>query len=210
MHPIIEDLQWRYATKKFDPLKKVSDDDLAIIKKSLQLTPSSYGLQPLKFLIIENPKVREELVAASYNQKQVADASHLFILCAYNNLTEAHVKSYMELIAKTREIEEEKLVGFSEMIKNTSLKLEKEKLEDWMRKQAYIVLGQLLHTCASLRIDSVPMEGFNPDEYDRILGLQAKNLHATLVCPIGYRSVEDNNQHLKKVRKNPSDLFETI
>lgn len=210
MSKIIDDLQWRYATKKFDPTKKISNEDLQVVKSSLQLTPTSYGLQPVKFLIIKNPEIREELTAASYNQQQVKDASHLIILCSYIELKEEHVDSYMSLIADTRNVDLEKLSGFSDRIKNTSLKLERIEQQTWMRKQAYIALGQLMHTCASLRIDSTPMEGFEADKYDEILGLSEKNLHATLVCPIGYRHEEDYNQHLKKVRRGQDDLFETI
>lgn len=210
MHKVIEDLQWRYATKKFNPDKRISEQDFETIKQSLQLTPSSYGLQPLKFLIIDNPEVRQKLVAASYNQQQVQDASHLIVLCSYNELTEEHVDDYMKLIALKRGIDITQLSGFSDRIKNTSLKLKKEELAEWMKKQAYIALGQLLHTCANLKIDSVPMEGFNAEQYDQILGLKQRNLHATLVCPIGYRSIDDSNQHLKKVRKDEKDLFETL
>ena len=210
MQKIIEDLTWRYATKKFDPTRKISDTEFDVVKSSLHLVPTSYGLQPFKFLLIESKEVREQLMKASYGQQQVIDASHLIVLCSYRELTEEHIHNYMDNIAATRNIESNTLTGFRDLIKNTSLQLSPDKQLEWMSKQVYIALGQLLHTCASLRIDATPMEGFNADEYDKILGLSEKNLHATLVCPIGYRHPEDPTQHKKKVRKSKDDLFEII
>ena len=210
MHPIIESMNWRYATKKFDPEKKISENDLAIIKESLRLTASSYGLQPIKFLFVSDPEIREQLVVASYGQRQVAEASHLLVICVTDELGEKEIEEYMHLISKTRGIDPDKLTGFSKMINNSTKYMEPEQLRQWIASQAYIALGQLLLTCATLRIDSTPMEGFIKEEYDRILNLKEKNLRSVLVCPIGYRHSEDPNLTREKVRKSTDDLFEEI
>lgn len=210
MNEIIKDLNWRYATKKFDPTKKISSDNLNVILESLRLTPSSYGLQPYKFLLVENSELREELTGASYNQEQVKDASHLIVMCAYRELKLEHVYNYMGRIASARNVDKETLDGFSNMIQNTSLKMELSKQKGWMESQVYIALGQLMHTCANLKIDATPMEGFNAAEYDRILNLEAQNLHATLVCPIGYRHEDDFTQSRAKVRKSIDEIIDII
>lgn len=210
MSKIIEDLNWRYATKKFDPTKKVSSDDLAIIKEALRLTPTSMGLMPLKFIIVENTELREKLKVAANGQTQVTDASHFIVLCSVTDPNEFHVDSHMNLMSTVRNIELQSLDGFrnsaNKFISNFSL----EQRKIWTSKQAYIALGLLMNVCAQLRIDATPMEGFKPDEFDEILNLKAQNLHAVLACPIGYRHEEDKYQYLQKVRKHHDDLFVTL
>lgn len=210
MHKILEDLNWRYATKKFDPTKKLTDEQLHVVKESMRLTASSYGLQAYKVIIVESLEIREKLVDASYGQRPVADASHLFVFCANTAVEESDVDSYMNLISSTRNIEMDKLEGFSKGIKGTVSRLDEDTLTNWIAKQTYIALGQLMHTCASLRVDCLPMEGFNPNQYNEILGLKEKNLTATLVCPVGYRHEEDYSQHKEKVRKSSEDFFDIV
>jgi nitroreductase len=210
MHKIIEDLNWRYATKKFDPSKIINEDDLAIIKESLRLVPTSYGLQALKFLIVDSKDLREQLVSASYGQRQVADASHLIVLCAYKDVSENDIDNFTQNIEVTRSLKSGEMAGFGDFMKKTTSSMESDAKTQWTSKQLYIALGQLLTTCATLRIDSTPMEGFNAAQYDEILGLEVKNLNPVLVCPIGYRHPEDQNQFAKKVRKDQEDLFETL
>ncbi len=206
---IIEALNWRYAVKKFDPERKVSEDDLNIIKESLRLAPSSYGLQPLKFWLISDKKIREKLVSASWGQRQVADASHLIVICAKTDITDSYIDQYVGLISKTREIDKEKLKGFGDFVKTTIGKLSKEEIKTWNSKQAYIVLGQILHTLSLLKIDGTPMEGFSPEEYQKILDIPQEYTPVVL-CPIGYRHKDDANRLLKKVRKPTGDLFVEI
>lgn len=206
----IEDLNWRYATKKFDTSKKISEKDLHTLLEVLRLSPSSYGLQPLKFLIVENTELREKLKEKSWGQAQVTDASHLIVLCSYLDIHDDHIDRHVANTALTRDNNPENLAGYATFMKNTINKLSSDEKKVWNSKQAYIALGLLLHSCAQMRIDSVPMEGFDADGYDEILDLKSKNLHAALVCPIGYRSEEDANQHMKKVRKEHDDLFEFI
>lgn len=208
MDSILEDLKWRYATKKFDSNKKVSKDDLNTIKESLRLVPTSYGLQSLKYIIVESKDIREKLVKASFNQQQIKDASHLIVICTYKVISDDIIDDFIELTAKTRNQDIENIIGFGDYMKSTLNEMGQDKVSAWSSRQAYIALGQLLHTCANLRIDATPMEGFVPSEYNQILGLNDTNLTATLVCPIGYRHVEDKNQYLAKVRKPINELFE--
>ncbi|NVK65141.1 MAG: NAD(P)H-dependent oxidoreductase [Flavobacteriales bacterium] len=210
MNQIIEDLNWRYATKKYDPSKKVSDKDFETIKESLRLAATSYGLQTLKFLVVEDPAVREKLKTASWGQPQITEASHLIILCSYNDVNSDHVDEYLENVAETRNVPMESTAQYGDFMKATISQLTLEEKSIWSSKQAYIALGQALHTCANLRIDSTPMEGFDAKAYDEILGLSEKNLKASVVLAVGYRHEEDQNQHLAKVRKPSEVIFETI
>ena len=210
MNSIIESLNWRYATKKFDASKRISDEDLETIKASLRLTATSYGLQPMKFLIVENPEIREKLKTASYGQTQLTDASHIIVLCSYLDVLDTHVDDYMQDVSTTRNIPLEATKPFGDYIKGAITHFTPEQKTTWTSKQTYIALGQALHTCALLRIDSTPMEGFNPAGYDEVLGLSAQNLRASLVLAVGYRHEEDKNQHQAKVRKSDTKLFETI
>lgn len=210
MHKLIEDLNWRYATKKFDPTKKISSDDLEVIKESLRLVPTSYGLQSMKFLIVESKEIREQLLLASFGQKQIVDASHLLVLCAYKDITPIHIDAYAENIANTRDHSVEAVAGYRDFIKRTVSSMSEEQKTAWNSKQLYIALGQLMTTCANLRIDATPMEGFNASKVDEILELNKKNLTSVLLCPIGFRHEDDDLQFAKKVRKSHNDLFETI
>ncbi len=210
MNQIIQDLNWRYATKKYDTTKKISDNDLATIKESLRLTATSFGLQSMKFLLVEDPAVREKLTPASFGQTQITEASHLIILCSYIDVNSDHVDDYMQDVSTTREIPIEATAQFGDYIKGAISNFSAERKEVWSSKQTYIALGQVMHTCATLRIDSTPMEGFDPEAYDEILGLSKNNLKANLVLALGYRHEEDVTQHQAKVRKSHEVLFETI
>lgn len=210
MKTFIESLQWRYATKKFDASKKISADQLHILKEALRLSPTSYGLQPVKYLIIENPEIREQLKDKSYNQTQITDASHLFVLCTNVEVPNEQIDTYIQLIAQERKVSTESIEGFGNYMKTTLGKLSPDEISIWTAKQAYIALGMLLTACATLEIDSTPMEGFDPKGYDEVLNLSAQNLKATLVCPVGYRHHEDANQSNPKVRQASDSIFEII
>jgi nitroreductase len=210
MSKSIESLKWRYATKKFDSQKKIPQQDLETLKQALQLSASSYGMQFYKFLLIKNPQIREKLVTASWGQEQVRDASDLIVMCSTKSLNDSHIDESLANISTTRNTPIEKLSGYSGFIKSKVNELDEETKKHWIAKQVYIALGVALSMCAELKIDSCPMEGFDPVKYDEIIGLSARGLEATLVLPIGYRSEEDVSQHLKKVRKSERDLFEII
>lgn len=210
MSTIIESLNWRYATKKFDPAKKVSNEDLETLKEAIRLSASSYGLQPYEVLVIEDPEIRKQLSEASWGQPQITDASHLIIFANKTNVTAKDTEAYMDNISKTRNIPVENLSGFSDMINNTVISLPQEAKNTWTAKQTYIALGSLLAIAAELRIDTCPMEGFDPEGYNKILGLDKKGLNAAVIATIGYRSEEDNTQHNAKVRRPAEELFTSI
>lgn len=210
MKQFIENQNWRYATKKFDALKKVSNDDLKTLKEAIQLSTSSYGLQPYKVFIIENPEIRKQLQPVSWGQTQIVDASHLFVFANYVSIDESHIDNYISNIAKSRKLNIENLKGYGDFMKSKILTLSKEELSVWTSKQTYLALGNLINAAAELKIDVTPMEGFEPEKYNEILKLNELGLNASLVAPIGYRHEDDANQHLVKVRKPIEELFETI
>ncbi len=210
MNRIIEDLNWRYATDKFDNSKKISEKDLNTLLEVLRLAPSSYGLQPLKILVIQDPEIRMRLRERSWNQSQITDSSHLFVLCSQISIEETDIDEMMANTAITRELEPTTLARYGDYLKRTISKLQIEHVKEWNARQAYIALGHLLHACAQMKIDSTPMEGFEPEGYADILGLDKKGLKAAVVCAIGYRSAEDEQQFLPKVRKSYDAFCEFI
>jgi nitroreductase / dihydropteridine reductase len=207
---LIEDLKWRYATKKFDSNKEVSPEEIDVIKQSIQLAATSYGLQLFKVIEVENKSIREKLLPASWNQKQVTEASHLFVFCNYIDAKDINIDAYMRLKAEIQSLKIEDLKGYADFIKDTLSAISQEKKQVWMAKQTYIALTNAMTACAALKIDSTPMEGFSPKSYSDILNLESKGLQASLVLAIGYRSEEDKTQYSKKIRKPIKDLFETI
>ncbi len=210
MTDYIESLKWRYATKKYDASKKVSAEDLQTIMDALQLSVSSMGLQPYKIIVVENAEIREKLKSAAYNQTPITDASHLFVFANEVNIGKKHVEDYMENISDVRNIERKELDGFSDMINGAINSRSTEENETWASKQAYIALSTLINTAALLKIDATPMEGFNPEAFNEILGLKEKGLNAAVIATIGYRHEEDAMQHYKKVRKPKEELFITV
>lgn len=207
---LLEDLKWRYATKKFDHNKEVSPEEIDVIKKSIQLAATSYGLQLFKVIEVKNKSIREKLLPASWNQKQVIEASHLFVFCNYIDVEDNNIDAYMKLKAEIQSLKIEDLKGYAGFIKDTLSAISQEKKQVWMAKQTYIALTNAMTACAALKIDSTPMEGFSPKSYSDILNLESKGLQASLVLAIGYRSEEDKTQYSKKVRKPIKDLFETV
>ena len=206
----IDDLNWRYATKKFDSEKKLSQEDLNTLLESIQLSASSYGLQPYEVIVVKDEEIREKLKAAAWNQTQITDASYLLVFANLKSVSENYVDTYLDNIAETRNLNRADLKGMEDMIKSTTLQLPADAQNTWAAKQAYIALGNLLSAAANLKIDTCPMEGFDAAKFDEILGLQDKNLTTAVIAPVGYRSEEDQYQHLSKVRKSKSDLIEII
>lgn len=204
---IIESLEWRYATKKFDNTKLLSQDKIDTLSKAFNLTATSYGLQPLRLVIIQNKELQRELTAFSWNQQQIADASHILVICVEKNLDEKYINSYFEKVKKIRNTSEEILNPFKEQLISSFSTKSYEEIGNWAAKQAYIALGNLLTVCALEEIDSCPMEGFLPEKYDEILALNDKGLQSVLVLPVGYRASDDMFAGFKKVRRT---LEETI
>ncbi|RZJ52911.1 MAG: NAD(P)H-dependent oxidoreductase [Flavobacterium sp.] len=210
MSTYLESQNWRYAAKQYDASKKISDSDLKTIKEAVRLSASSYGLQPYKVVIVENPEIREKLKGAAYGQTQVTDASHLFIFANDVNLDSTSVDSYINNISETRGVPAEALSGFSDMMKNVVGNLSADAKNIWTAKQTYIALGNLLSAAADLKIDASPMEGFNAASFNEILGFDKLGLNASVIAAVGYRHDADDAQHYKKVRKSHEELFITI
>lgn len=210
MSKFIENANWRYATKKFDTTKKVSSEDLETLKKAISLTATSYGLEPYKILIVENPDVRQQLVPASWGQAQVAEASHLMVFASVLNFGNEQMDAYFKNLIETRQIPMEAVQGYADFMKSNINSRPLEDRNTWTSKQAYLAMGNLLNAAAELKIDVTPMEGIDAAQYDTILGLEKLGLHAILAAPIGYRHAEDATQHYAKVRKSSADLFTTI
>uniref|UniRef100_UPI004047209B NAD(P)H-dependent oxidoreductase n=1 Tax=Flavobacterium sp. TaxID=239 RepID=UPI004047209B len=204
MNTFIENQNWRYATKK------ISDKDLETLKEAIRLSSSSYGLQLYKVFIIENPELRAKLQPVSWGQSQIVDASHLLVFANIVDVQEHHIDEYVQNIAATRGLSIEDLKGYSDFMKSKIVPLSVEQKSNWTAKQTYLALGNLINAAAELKIDVTPMEGFEPEKYNEILGLNELGLNASLVAPIGYRHEEDATQHYAKVRKSTKELFETI
>jgi nitroreductase len=206
---LLEQLNKRYATKKFDASKKIPSKDLSTLQEAIRLSASSYGLQAYKVIVVENEAIRKQLRAVAWDQPQITDASQLLVFAYESNFDEKTVDHFVKNIAETRKVDAGTLSGYSDMMKG-SLKRPKEVLHNWLARQPYIALGFGLVAAADLNIDSCPMEGFDPDQFDEILGLKAKGLKSVVLLAIGYRSKEDDYQHLAKVRRSNEELFITI
>lgn len=210
MSNFIENQNWRYATKKFDTTKKVTSEDLTTLKEAIRLSSSSFGLQPYKIIIIENAEIREQLKPLAWGQTQVTDASHLIIFASEFAIGDTEIDTYVANIASTRGIPNESLAGYGEFMKSKISPLPADVKKSWAAKQSYLALGNLLNAAAELKIDVTPMEGFESEGFDEVLGLKKLGLTTTLIAPIGYRHEEDATQFLKKVRKSNDELFITL
>lgn len=196
----LESLSWRYATKKFDDNRTLTDDQVNQLLEAGNLTATSYGLQPYKLLVIKNQDLQNQLVAHSYNQHQVSEASHVIVIAVRTDVNEQYISAHAARMEKERGLDTGALDGFKDTMLATIGKLPPEELYQWSAKQAYIVLGTMLAAAAVMNIDSCPMEGFLAAEYDKLLDLKSQNLRSVLVLPVGYRSEDDAVQHQKKVR----------
>lgn len=203
---ILTALNWRYATKVFDPAKKIPAETWAALEESLILTPSSYGLQPWKFLIVQEAELREQLVAHSWRQRQVADCSHLVVMAVKKAYSLDDLDAFITRMAEVRGGTAEALAGFRKMVAGTQAQGYMTK--EWAKMQAYIALGQFMTSCALLGIDTCPMEGFVPAKYDELLGLEAQGLTTAVLCPAGYRHADDRYASLPKVRFTNADVIE--
>jgi nitroreductase/dihydropteridine reductase len=204
---LLQSLEWRYATKKFDATKKVSAEELDTLLNTTQLAPSSYGLQPYKILVVKDAAIREQLKDAAYGQAQLTDASQVIVFAAETVINDDYVKRNIDLAAEVRQMDRAKLEPFENVILGAiGHKTEDERVA-WAHKQAYIALGVLISAASELKIDTCPMEGLDPIKFDEILGLKDKGLTTSVIVTIGYRSEDDHYSHLAKVRKPANELF---
>ncbi len=204
---IIEKLKWRYATKKFNPTFKLSTEQVDQILQSINLTPTSFGLQPFRAIVIDSILIREALKKAANGQSQVTDAALVIVFAAQTKVTKNEIETYISNIATTRNIPIELLADYKTMITASVGSWSDKEQMNWAARQTYIALGQLLTTCALLELDACPMEGFEKTQFDAILGLEEKNLVSTVMITIGKRAVDDDYQHLTKVRKSIEDII---
>lgn len=197
----IKNLNWRYATKKFDHNKILTESKINILKESFRLTATSYGLQPLKMVVISNKTLQEKLQVATYNQKQIGTASHVLVLCIEKTIDTSYINKIQDLTKEIRNTPDTILEPYRNFLIDMFEKKPTAEIATWATNQVYLALGNLLTVCAQENIDACPMEGFEPKKYNDILKLDQKGLQATLVLPIGYRATDDFFADLKKVRR---------
>jgi len=205
---LLNRLNWRYATKQFDPARKINAQDWATLEDALLLTPSSGGLQPWKFIVITDPAVRARLLPASYGQSQITNASHLVVFAAKKNFSEADVDAFISHTAATRGVPVESLAQYRGVLVGGIVQAMDEPARDaWARNQAYIALGNLLTSSAMLGIDACPMEGFDRAQYDEILGLNKQGFASAVIATLGYRAASDQYATATKVRFPKEQVF---
>ena len=215
-HPISNEtllhaLHWRYATKKFDPAKKIPGADWHALEQALVLSPSSAGLQPWKFFIVTDPAMKARLRPASYGQPQVTDCSHFVVLTVRQGLGADHVDRHIGRMAEVRGLAPESLGKFRDMVnKNLDEARGEERLDIWQTHQVYIALGQFMAAAALVGVDTCAMEGFDPKQVDEILGLAGTGYASVVCCAAGYRSADDKYATTKKVRFKPDDVITRI
>jgi len=198
---LVGQLNWRYATKAFDPQKKIEPADWAALEEALRLSPSSIGLQLWKFIVVDDPAVREKLRAAGYAQPQITDAAKLVVFAVKTDITEADIDAHLEEIAKVRGVSLESLAPLRGMAMASVIQaMDAEARVAWAKRQVYIALGTFLTSAALLGIDACPMEGFSPPDFDSILGLPEKGLASVVIATAGQRAADDKYAGLAKVR----------
>lgn len=205
MNTTLDSLYWRYAVKKFDPSKTLPEEKVSQLTKAFNLTATSYGLQPIRMVVIKNKDLQQSLVPHSYGQSQVADASHVLVLCVETTIDTTYIEGYFDKVREVRGTAEKILQPFREALVDSFSKKTPDEILTWATHQAYLALGNLLTVCALEKIDSCPMEGFVPAAYDRVLGLAEKGLTAVLVLPVGYRAMDDEFSGFAKVRRELKD-----
>jgi len=208
---IEQQLTWRYATKRFDPTRTISQADWHTLEESLRLAPSSFGLQPWKFVVVTDRKVREALQPHSWNQPQIVEASHLVVLAAQKSVGAQDVDTLINHISEARGVPTSALADYSGMMKGfLDMLASHGTCEHWSAHQVYLSLGMLLSTAANLGIDACPLEGIDRAKYDEILKLPAQGFSAKVACALGYRASDDATASYKKVRYPRSQIFQTV
>ena len=208
---LLRALEWRYATKVFDPTKIIHADVWAALERTLVLTPTSYGLQPYQFLIVQDAAKRAALLPHSWGQKQVVDCSHFVVFTARTEMKEADVVKFIERTTEVRRIPPEKLVNYRDMILGDVVNGPRGKVaHEWAARQCYIALGNLMTAAAVLGVDACPMEGLVPAEYDKVLSLHGSGYATVVACALGYRAASDKNAGLAKVRYQTADLVRVV
>lgn len=207
---LVRQLRWRYATQKFDPTRAITPALWDALEQSLVLTASSFGLQPWKFVVVTDAEVRKQLVACSYGQSQVRDASHVVVFAIPKRIDAAHVDKHIEQMVKTREIEARALERYRRSTVGYMEKLPEDRQADWAARQVYIALGAFMTACAMVHVDTCPMEGIDPQKYDELLGIADEGYATVVVAAAGYRAADDKHASHKKVRFDHADVIRRI
>jgi nitroreductase len=208
---LLEALHWRYATKVFDATRKIPAATWQALEQSLVLTPSSYGLQPYRFLIVQDAAKRAALLPHSWGQKQVVDCSHFVVFLARTEMKKADVDKLIARIAEVRQIAPDSIKFYRDMMLGDIVNGPRGKVaHEWSARQCYIALGNLMTCAAMLGVDTCPMEGLVPPEYDRILGLDGSGYKTVMACALGYRAAGDKYAGLAKVRYEAADLLRVV
>ncbi len=206
---ILSALNWRYAAKQFDTEKKISADDWKVLAESLRLTPSSYGLQPWKFIVVQDPATRKQLREKSWNQSQVTDCSHFVVLTHRTEVKESDIQKFIDKIIQVRGVTAESLEAYKQGMTGDLVRGPRSQtIIHWAERQTYIAMGFLMETAALMKIDTCPMEGIDPASYDEILGLKFSGYKTIAAVACGYRGAKDPLQQAKKVRFDVQDIFE--
>lgn len=206
---ILNALNWRYATQVFDPQKRVSPEEMRAILEAARLAPSPYGVEPWKFLVIENPEVRAKLREVGFGQPKITDASHLVVVARRTDVREHIAQELIQRCAKQQGVDPSTLDGLKNMVEGSLTGKTDAEVDTWVRSQTYIPLGIMIETAALLGIDAGPMEGFMPAGVDEVLGLKEKNLTATSMIAFGYRG-EDSAAKRPKVRRVFEEVVEFV
>ncbi|THH37156.1 NAD(P)H-dependent oxidoreductase [Aliishimia ponticola] len=205
---LFDKLSWRYATKKMDPSKPVPQEKVDKIVEAVRMAPTSSGTQPYHLFVVTNPETRAEIRKVAWDQAQITDGSHLLVFAAWDNYSEGRIDAVLSQLEQERG-KAELLTNYYENLKANYLPRDAEVNYNHAARQAYIGLGFALAAAAELDVDSTPMEGFDPEKVDEILGLKDKGLRSVLLLPLGYREADkDWLVNMKKVRK-PREEFVT-
>ena len=205
-----EHLQWRAAVKEFNPSKKVSEKDVHQLLESINLAPSSFGLQPYRFYVISDEHIKEKMAKAGYGQPQFSTASHLIVFASDKNVSEADVDAYVDNISKTRGVNKQDLTEYAQMMKGSMSSKSAIEMENWAARQAYIPVGVLMAAASVAKIDCSPMEGFDAAEVSNIIGATEEGFMARVVVALGYRSKDDKYAQMAKVRKPLAEIVTTV
>lgn len=200
-------LNWRYATQRFDTKKQIPAKKLNELLDALRLSPSSFGLQPWKFVLVRDKTVRAQLSRFAWAQPQIIEASDLIVLCVKTRMDEAYIKSFIRRTAQVRGISVRGLREYHNIIMGFLKSLKPQDLTNWMTQQVYIALGVLVSECAHRQIDSCPIEGFDSKKFDQVLNLKKQGLHAIVLCAVGYRAKDDMRAKQDKVRFDKNEIL---
>jgi nitroreductase / dihydropteridine reductase len=207
---LVKAFEWRYATKKYDTTQQLSDELFDDLLRTVQLAPSSYGLQPYKFILVQDTAKLEPISRAAFGQPQITTASKVLVVAVETNINEETVRHYIDKATVVRKTERKNLEAREQFVNSKLDLLSPAQKIEWAEKQAFLAIGVLVSAAAAAGIDASPMEGFDHTQLDEILGLREQHLKSALLFALGYRSAEDEFATIPKVRKTKAELFATV